>query len=150
MIKTFFTFLLLFAGVSLVACSDTADEMAIQITMQAMREAIKKHDPQAFMSHVSKDYRGQYHGTYGVFEEFVGRQLKNNKTIYIYMADTRIQIKDGIAKVIFYAGTAGGPDQVPERGQLFKVQTNWRPFDGRWQLTHARWRPALEFPEAAQ
>jgi hypothetical protein len=130
-------------GLSLAGCGDSADEANIRSNMQAMREAIQNHDKDGFMKYVAPRYRGQYHGNRPVLERFVIQQLKKHKKIYIYMADTSIEIKDGIARVIFYAGTAGGPDQVPERGQLYKVQTNWKQFSGHWQLTNARWRPAL-------
>lgn len=135
-----FVFLL---AIALAGCDNSADEQIILGNIQAMREAIQNHDRNTFMQHVAPNYRGQDHGNRPVLERFVIEQLKKNKNIYIYMADTSIEIKDGIAQVIFYAGTAGGPDQVPERGQLYKVMTNWKPFGDHWQLIHARWRPAL-------
>ena len=130
-------------GLALAGCGESADEKNIHSNMQAMRKAIQNHNKDGFMKHVAPGYRGQYHGSRPVLERFVIEQLGNNKKIYIYMADTSIEINNGVARVIFYAGTAGGPDQVPERGQLFKVQTRWKQFSGDWQLTNARWRPAL-------
>lgn len=135
-----FIFLL---SISLGGCDNSADEKMIFGNIQAMREALQNHDKNTFMKHVAPNYRGQAHGNRPVLERFVIEQLKKNKNIYIYMADSSIEIKDGIARVTFYAGTAGGPDQVPERGQLFKVQTSWKTYSGYWQLTHAKWRPAL-------
>lgn len=131
-------------GLILTGCGDSADEKTISGNIQSMREAIQNHDKNSFMKHVAPRYRGQAHGNRPTLERFVIQQLKNNKNIYIYMADISIDITDNIAKVIFYAGTAGGPDQVPERGQLFKVQTTWKENGGYWQLTHAKWRPALK------
>jgi hypothetical protein len=143
-VKTLFTGLLfVLLGLTLAGCGDSADEKNIRSNMQAMREAIQNHDKDAFMQHVAASYRGQYHGTRPALEHFVIRQLGNNENIYIYMADTSIEIKNSVARVIFFAGTAGGPDQLPERGQLYRVQTNWKQFSGHWQLTSARWRPAL-------
>ncbi|NNG13911.1 MAG: hypothetical protein HKM22_01975 [Gammaproteobacteria bacterium] len=142
--KNLFT-AMLFAllGLALAGCGESADEKNIHSNMQAMRVAIQNHDKDGFMKHVAPGYRGQYHGSRPVLERFVIQQLSYNKKIYIYMADTSIEIKEGTARVIFYAGTAGGPDQVPERGQLYKVQTSWKQLSGHWQLTNARWRPAL-------
>ena len=127
----------------LTSCSDSEDKNTISNNIQSMREAIQNHDIHAFMKHVGSRYRGQSHGNRQSMERFVIQKLKANKKIYIYIADTDIEITDNIAKVIFYAGTAGGPDQIPERGQLFKVQTTWRENKGHWQLTNAKWRPAL-------
>lgn len=133
----------LFMGFTLAGCSDSADEKIILSNIQTMREAIQAHDKNEFMKYIAPRYRGQDHGNRPGLERFVIEQLKNNKNIYIYMADTSIEIKDGIARVTFYAGTAGGPDQVPERGQLYKVETNWKQFSDQWQIIHAKWRPAL-------
>lgn len=141
--KLFTGLVFILLGSLLTGCSDSADEKNILGNIQAMRKAIQNHDKDSFMKHVAPRYRGQSHGNRPVLERFVIEQLRRNKNIYIYMADTSIEIKDSIARVVFYAGTAGGPDQVPERGQLFKVQTSWKEFNGYWQLTHAKWRPAL-------
>lgn len=141
--KLFTGLFVVLLGISLAGCGDSADEKTIRNNMQAMREALQDHDKDRFMKHVAASYRGQYHGNHPALERFVSQQLENYEKIYIYMADTSIDIKDGTARVIFYAGTAGGPDQVPERGQLYKVQTNWKQFGGHWQLITARWRPAL-------
>jgi len=141
--KLFTGLFLVLLGLSLAGCSDSADEKSIRSNMQAMREAIQNHNKDSFMTHVAPDYSGQYHRSRPVLERFVIEQLSYHEKIYIYMADTSIEVNDGVARVIFYAGTAGGPDQVPDHGQLFKVQTKWKKFSGDWQLTHARWRPAL-------
>jgi hypothetical protein len=143
-VKKLFTGLfLVLLGISLSGCGDSADEEAIRSNMQAMREALQNHDKDRFMKHVAASFRGQYLANRPALEQFVIQQLGNNEKIYIYLADTSIDIQDGIARVNFYAGTAGGPDQVPERGQLYKVWTSWEQFSGYWQLTNARWRPAL-------
>lgn len=134
---------LLFIGLLQSGCSDSASENAIRNNIQSMREAIQAHDKNEFMKFISPRYRGQDHGNRPVLERFVIEQLRDNKNIYIYMADISVEIKDGIASATFYAGTAGGPDQVPERGQLYKVVTNWKQYEGHWQVSHAKWRPAL-------
>jgi len=142
--KNLFTSLLIFTfSFLLMSCGDSEDKKTISSNIQNMREAIQNHNKNDFMKYVAPRYSGQSHGNRASLERFVINQLKSNKNIYIYIADTSIEISDGIANVVFYAGTAGGPDQVPERGQLFKVQTTWRAYGGHWQLTNARWRPAL-------
>ena len=141
--KLFTGLLFIFLGLILTGCSDSADEESIRSNIQTMHQAIQNHDKDTFMKYVAPRYHGQSHGNRPGLERFVIQQLNKNKNIYIYIADTSIEINNGIAKVVFYVGTAGGPDQVPERGQLFKVQTNWKQFSGYWQLTNARWRPAL-------
>lgn len=141
--KLFTGLLFIFLGLILTGCSDSADEKSIRSNIQTMREAIQNHDKDTFMKYVAPGYSGQYHRSRPVLERFVIEQLGYHKKIYIYMADTSIEVNDDVANVIFYAGTAGGPDQVPDHGQLFKVQTKWKKFSGDWQLTNARWRPAL-------
>ena len=33
----------------------------------------------------------------------------------------------------------GGGGLLPERGQLFAVETHWRRIEGDWMLTEANW-----------
>ena len=137
---------LIFLSLHLSGCAQSVDEKKITNNINEMRAAIQNHDRNVFMKHVAPRYRGQRHGNRAGLERFVIQQLNQNKFIYIHLADISIEISSGIARVIFYAGTAGGPNQIPEHGKLFKVTTNWKEFEGYWQLTNAKWRPALTLP----
>ena len=147
MMKNIFAVMVfILSGLLLSGCADSVEEKKIRDIMQTMRQAIQEHDKNSFMKYISPRYHGQDHGNRPVLERFLIQQLKKNKNIYIYIADTNIEVKGDIAKVIFYAGTAGGPDQMPERGQLYRVQTSWGRTSNHWRVINARWRPALSLP----
>ena len=50
--------------------------------------------------------------------------------------------RDAIARFTVLA-TGGSGSALPERGQLYQVETGWRLVDGDWRLLSAEWTPAL-------
>ena len=127
----------------LTACGVSEEELILRDNIKQMRNAVSQHQADIFMSFVDKNYKSPFHRDKKALQKFVEYHLDNNRVIYTYIADIEIEIDDNIAKVIFYSGTTGGADQIPERGQLYKVGMHWLKADGQWLLTQAKWRPAL-------
>ena len=51
--------------------------------------------------------------------------------------------EDAIARfTVLAAGGSGGV--LPERGQVYEVETGWRLQDGEWRLLNASWEPQLK------
>jgi len=134
--------LLLFA-LFVSGCSSPEDELALRSNITSVREAITSHQPNQLMQHIDPSYKSPVHKNIEALNDFVNYHLKQNRVIHLYLADINIEIDDNTAKIIFYSGIAGGPDQIPERGRLFKVGTRWLKTDGQWKITQAKWRPAL-------
>lgn len=134
----------MFFGLSLLSgCGASEDELALRSNITAMREAITSHKPELLMQYIDPSYKSPSHPDFNTLNNFVNSHLSNNRVIHLYLADIEIDIDDNIAKIIFYSGIAGGADQIPERGRLFKVGTHWLKTDGQWKVTQAKWRPAL-------
>jgi len=127
----------------MTACGPSDDELMLRANIQSMRQAITEHKSNTFMKYIHKDYKSPIHNDINALRDFVNYHLRSHRVIYVYMADIEIEIKDNTAKIIFYSGTAGGPEQIPERGRLFKVGTRWLKENGQWKVTQAKWRPAL-------
>ncbi len=142
-----FNFLLLLtlfsSTILLSGCDRTEDELALRSNILAMREAITEHHPEQLMKYIDNTYKSPVHPNKQSLNAFAKRHLNNNRVIHLYLADIEIEIDDYKAKITFYSGVAGGPDQIPERGRLFKVGTHWLKKDGQWKVTQAKWRPAL-------
>ena len=128
---------------SLTACGSSEDEMALRDNIREMREAITSHQADVFMKQIDANYKSPLHRDKNTLGDFIDYYLTGNRVIHIYLADINIEIDDASAKITFYSGVAGGPDQIPERGRLFKVGTHWLKTSGQWKLTQAKWRPAL-------
>ncbi len=128
---------------SLSGCDTSEDELALRENITSMRKAITSHKPEQLMQHIDSSYKSPAHLNFKALNTFVNYHLSNNRVIHLYLADIEIDIDGDSAKVIFYSGVAGGPNQIPERGRLFKVGTRWLKTDGQWKVTQAKWRPAL-------
>ena len=136
--------MLMFFTLGLISGCDTSeDELALRSNITSMREAITSHKPEQLMQHIDPAYKSPIHRNFKTLDTFVNYHLNNNRVIHLYLADIEIDIDGDTAKVIFYSGVAGGPNQIPERGRLFKVGTRWLKTDGQWKVTQAKWRPAL-------
>ncbi|MCK4743264.1 MAG: hypothetical protein KAT25_05550 [Sulfuriflexus sp.] len=128
---------------SLSGCGTSDDELILRSNIEQMRNAVSQHQPDKFMAFVAGTYKSPFHRDKRTLEKFVNYHLKQNRVIYIYIADIDVEIDDDNAKIIFYSGITGGPEQIPERGQLYKVGMRWSKTNGQWLLTQAKWRPAL-------
>ena len=128
---------------SISGCGVSDDELILENNIEQMRNAVSQHQANQLMGFISDDYRSPLHRNKDTLQKFVDYHLNTNRVIYIYVADIDIEIDDNLAKITFYSGITGGPDQIPERGQLYKVGMHWLKTNGQWELTQAKWRPAL-------
>lgn len=134
---------ILFSTLLLSGCGSSEDERVLRNNISSIREAITSHKPEQLMQHIDQAYKSSLHNNIKVLGDFVNLHLSRNRVIHLYLADIDIDIEGDTAKIIFFSGVAGGPDQIPERGRLFKVGTHWLKTDGQWKITQAKWRPAL-------
>jgi len=141
------TLLFLFLAGSLMlglsACGSSEDEMALRSNLRDMRQAISSNKADVLMKFVDESYKSPAHPNINALRNFVNSHLSRNRVIHIYLADINVEIDGDTATIVFFSGTADGPDKVPERGRLFKVGTRWLKTNGQWLLTQAKWRPAL-------
>jgi len=131
------------AFVNLSGCGVSDDEIILRSNIEQMRNAVSQHQADKFMGFVADTYKSPFHLDKQTLQDFVNYHLSQNRVIYIYMTDINVEIDNDNAKIIFYSGITGGPEQIPERGQLYKVGMRWSKVDGQWLLTQAKWRPAL-------
>ena len=128
---------------SLSGCGASDDELILRNNIEQMRNAVSQHQADKFMGFVADTYKSPFHRDKQTLQNFVNHHLNQNRVIYIYIADINVEIDNDSAKIIFYSGITGGPEQIPERGQLYKVGMRWSKVNGQWLLTQAKWRPAL-------
>lgn len=138
-----FSLSLLVIFTSLSGCGDSNDKILLRNNVEQMREAVSSHQAEKFMGFIAENYKSPFHRNKETLQKFVSYHLSNNRIIYIHLTDIDIEIDDDTAKIVFYSGITGGPDQIPERGQLYKVGMHWSKTNEQWLLTQAKWRPAL-------
>jgi len=131
------------AFANLSGCGVSDDELMLRSNIQQMRNAVSQHQADKFIAFVADTYKSPFHRDKQTLQDFVNYHLNQNRVIYIYITDINVEIDNDDAKIIFYSGITGGPEKIPERGQLYKVGMRWSKVNGQWLLTQAKWRPAL-------
>lgn len=137
---------LLLAGLS--ACSQPLTvEQRIIATIREMEAKVENGERRPFMEHIAEDFTGQ------------GGALTREQTraMFIYQLNRheRLQAQlfpihvtessENTATADFRALVTGGPNWIPESGQVFDFETHWRLVDDEWYLYAASWTPvALE------
>jgi hypothetical protein len=130
--------LILLAGV--VACASKTDEDYIVAGIDAMEEALEKHQPGDFMDHVSEEFssaggamdRRQLHQT------LVGLMVRNESISITRTSDT-VTLHGDRATVITRAIVLGGAGLLPERSEQLEIESHWQKVDGDWVCFGARW-----------
>lgn len=141
---------LLLAASLLVACSEELSvEQQIIATLRNMEYAAEQGEHFEFMDYVAESFSGQQ----GMmdrreFHRFMIFQLNQNRRLQaqffpIFVKETA----DNAATAHFRILVTGGGGLLPERGQLFEVDTGWARLDNDWQLHSASWK-AVQLVEA--
>jgi hypothetical protein len=112
----------------LAACSRPDPERQIRAAIGEMEAAIKARHNGDFMSHVTDDFQrpGQGLDRAGLRQLFTGLVLR-------YPTAT--------ARLTVLA--TGGQGVLPEAGQAWEVNTDWRLEGSQWKLFAADWRGQL-------
>jgi ketosteroid isomerase-like protein len=131
---------LLLAG----GCAKQAPEAAVRAKLQALQGAIDARDAGAvhalltddFIGNDGLDKRGARQLAAGVFLRY--------RDVAARLGPVEVELRgdaDAIARFTVLA-TGGSGGLLPERGQVYAVQTGWRRVDGEWRLRSAQWRAA--------
>lgn len=133
-----------FVGLLLGACSDKLSvEQQIIATLRNMEYAAEEGDHFEFIAYVSDTFGGQQ-GSMDRrdFHRFMIFQINQNRRLQaqffpIFVKETG----EGQASAHFRILVTGGGGLLPDRGQLFEVETQWSGNDDDWLLESADWKP---------
>jgi hypothetical protein len=142
--RAFVLFLILASACGLVGCGDELTvEQQVIATIRDMEASIEAGERRAFMAHVSDDFTGQG-GSLNreqlralLIMQLNRYQRLQGQLFPIQVADNG----DGTASARFRALVTGGPNWIPESGQVFEFETHWRRVDGEWMVHIASWTP---------
>jgi hypothetical protein len=134
--------LMLLAGLG--ACGEQLTvEQQIIATIREMEARIEAGERRPFMAHISEDFSGQ-HGSMNreQVRALMIMQLNRYQRLQGQLFPIQvIEQNEGEATAHFRALVTGGPNWIPENGQLFEFETRWRRVDGVWLLYAADWEP---------
>jgi hypothetical protein len=132
------------ATLLLTGCGEKLSvEQQIIATLRNMEYAAEEGQHLEFMSNVADSFGGQQ-GSMDrrEFHRFMIFQINQNRRLQaqffpIYVEET----SEDKASAHFRILVTGGAGLLPERGQLFEVETQWLRDGGDWDLSSADWEP---------
>lgn len=128
----------------LAACSRPDPERQIRAAIGQMEAAIKARHNGDFMSHVTNDFQrpGQGLDRAGLRQLFTGLVLRYPTIVLVVTVnDVRVTHPTATARLTVLA--TGGQGVLPEAGQAWEVNTDWRLEGSQWKLFAADWRGQL-------
>jgi hypothetical protein len=136
--------LLLAIGLALTACDKplTVEQQVIH-TIREMEAKIEGGERRAFMEHIGAGFTAQD-----------GRMNRDQVRALVVFQLNRYERLQGqlfpisvletgpeTAEAKFRALVTGGPNWIPDSGQVYDFETTWRLEDGDWLLVSANWDP---------
>lgn len=109
----------------------------------AMAAAVEARDAGAVLAPVAEDFGGPDGLDRDGLARLVRLSFLRNAGIGTTLGPMSVQVDGERARVGFDAGLTGGRGLLPERAQLYAVETGWRFEDGEWMLISAQWTPRL-------
>jgi hypothetical protein len=134
---------------ALAACSAGLDDSEqIRATIEAMELAVEAGEARRFAGFLVEDFQGQD----GITDRrsaraFVARQLVSQQKIRVQLGPVRVVINENTpayAAAEFEALLLGGPRILPDSGQIYRIDTQWRKENGKWLLVSAHWERAIK------
>lgn len=140
---------ILFAGLLLcliTGCTPAGPEAQIRAALEAMEQAGEAGEIGSFMEWVAEDFVGNS-AAMGRAElrRLLLVQLRKSARVSAVASNIQVEVQsDDRATASMALLLTGGPKGwLPDRGQLYAIQTGWRKDDGDWVLIQAQWEPQL-------
>ena len=136
------------ATLLLAACSEKLTvEQQVIATIRNMEFAAEEGQHLEFMGYISESFAAQQ-GSMDrrEFHRFMIFQINQNRRLQaqffpIFVTETGVNT----AAAHFRLLVTGGAGLLPDRGQIFEVETHWLSDGGDWQLDQADWE-AIRIP----
>ena len=135
-------------SIGLAACgAELTVEQQIIATIREMEARIEAGERRPFMEYIAEDFSGQ-DGRFNrdQVQALLITQLNRYQRLQAQLFPIEVvETGEEAASAHFKALVTGGPQWIPESGQMYSFETHWRRVDGEWRLYEATWDPsALE------
>mgnify|MGYP000451013714 CR=1 FL=1 len=132
------------AGLLLGGCGqELSVEQQVIASLENMEQAAEEGRHLDFMGYVADDFSGQLGALdRRGFHRFMIFQMNKNRRLHAQFFPIYVQDKGGNqASARFNILVTGGSGLLPDRGQLFAVETDWIRDGSDWLLSMADWQP---------
>ncbi len=129
--------------VILPACHKTPPEAALRATIASMQAAAKDHDTSALFKPIADDFAGPDGMDRKSFRQLVTLQGLRSQSLGVRLGPIDVKLYGDRASASFTAALSGGAGWVPDRVQVYEIETGWRQSGGDWTLITASWHEKL-------
>ena len=128
----------------LTGCGSDPDIDALRENIRTMSLAAEEHDTATIIEYLDENYKGVGGSRSGV-ATLLEQHFGINKNINLIISDIDIILADDrkSAKVNLRMLMTGGQGNIPERGRLNAIKSEWKKTGENWLVTSARWQPVL-------
>ncbi len=133
----------------LAGCSEELSvEQQVIATLENMEQSAEEGKHFDFIGYVADDFSGQSgFMDRREFHRFMLLQMNENRRLRAQFFPIHVQENGQAgASAQFNVLITGGGGLLPERGQLFAVETDWIRDGGDWLLSKADWEP-VDLPQ---
>ena len=138
-----FVIVLLLAA-TVQACSQPLTvEQQVIATIRQMEERIEAGERRAFMTHIGENFTAQ-NGQMNrdQVRALVVFQLNRYERLQAQLFPISVtETAPGSARAEFRALVTGGPNWIPDSGQVYDFLTEWELDGDEWMLIRADWKP---------
>ena len=140
--KTILHFLIILSSLLLFSCSQEPDIELLEKRIKELVSVIEHHEPNKIGDYFAKDFLTTANANKAQFLLFARYQLKQNKNISIVVVEKNIINNKNNFDVTFRVLLLGSSHFLPERGNLYKVDSRWVKESGEWVISRLRWERA--------
>ena len=129
--------------VSVIGCRGTDDETAIRQAIGEIADSISRKDASDIVSHLSPEFLDKDGRDTRAIRQFMVIQFLRNKNIAVFITRTEIRVSGQTATAQLHVGLTGMSGFLPERGEYYLVNLDWRKARNEWLLHRLDWEPLL-------
>lgn len=130
----------------LVACAPPPDdETQIRGQLDILLQAARDRQVEPLMAILADDFSGKGREPVNrqAVRQFLAYHFLRNPNVHVLASNLNLDILPPTAKVSLEVAVAGGSGVMPERGQIYHLQTEWQKRSEGWRLTRAEWTARL-------
>ena len=130
---------------ALCACRAPDAEQAVRARIADMQAAIDARDAGDVQALLAEDFVGNDGLDRRGARQLAAGVFLRHRDVAARPGPVEVEVRgerDAIARfTVMTTGGSGG--LLPQRGQVYQVETGWRRVDGEWRLLNASWEPVL-------
>lgn len=127
-----------------MGCARPAPEEALRTAVAGVQQSIEERDAGALRRHLAEDFIGPNGMDRDQARRTAALYMMQHQSVGLTMGPMDVELQEPHATVRFRAALTGGSGRLlPDRANLYQVETGWRMEGGDWKITSARWTPAL-------